>query len=188
MKQLSLFNLTLSFFALMLFWLVMSGMFEAPQLIQGVVSVGLVLAINYRLKQYKFFEDEMDDLKSLRFHYAIFYVFWLVWEIVKSGLYVASVILSKKMPIETYILKFRVDLPSAHARMILGNSITLTPGTLTIDIEDDLFTVHALTPKSFEGIIDGTMPDKVLRLFSTEDRNVIHDIQVLNQPEENQIR
>jgi multicomponent Na+:H+ antiporter subunit E len=184
MKKLSLLNLFLSFVALMIFWLIMSGKFQAMQIAQGVVSVVIVIAVNHRLKQHKFFEDELDDLSQLRFHYTPFYVLWLVVEIIKAGLHVANIIINPGKSIETYVLKFRVDLPSAHAKMILGNSITLTPGTLTIDISGDHFTVHALTPKSFEGITSDEMPKKVLKLFSTEDRPVISDIRIISNSDQ----
>lgn len=179
MKQLSVFNLFLSFIALMAFWLVMSGIYKPVQIGQGVISVLIVIAVNYRLKRYKFFEDEIDDLKELRFIFAPWYALWLVSEIIKAGFHVAHVIISPRKKVRTYLLKFRVDLPSAHARMILGNSITLTPGTLTIDIKGDEFIVHALTPKSFESISSDAMPRKVLKLFLNEDRQVVHDLRII---------
>lgn len=168
----------------MTFWLIMSGIYQPMQIAQGVVSVVIVIAINHRLKQHKFFDDEMDDLSQLRFHYTPFYLIWLVFEIIKAGLHVANIIINPNKTIETYILKFRVDLPSAHAKMILGNSITLTPGTLTIDITGNHFTVHALTPKAFEGITSDKMPKKVLKLFSTEDRPVISDVRILSRSDQ----
>jgi multicomponent Na+:H+ antiporter subunit E len=167
----------------MTFWIIMSGFFDWFHLALGVVSVSIVMAINYQLKQTRFFEDEMDDLKELRIHYAVYYLFWLIMQITISGIHVASVIIRPKMPIYPQIIKFRVDLPSAHARMILGNSITLTPGTLTIEIRDDQFTVHALTPKSFEGIVDESIPRRVLKLFTTEEHKVIHDIRIIDSQE-----
>ncbi|MEX0994707.1 MAG: Na+/H+ antiporter subunit E [Balneolaceae bacterium] len=180
MKQFSFINLALSFIALMIFWLVMSGHFDLIHISQGVVCAGIVIAVNYRLKQHKFFNDEMNDLGQLRFLRAFYYVFWLFIQIIQSGFQVAFVILRPNMPVNTHILKFSVDLPSTHAKMILGNSITLTPGTLTIDIIGDEFTVHALTPASFEGIVSDEMPRQVLKLFTKEDRNVIRNIQLIN--------
>jgi multicomponent Na+:H+ antiporter subunit E len=183
-KKLSIYNLTLSFISLMTFWFVMSGLFDWFHIILGVISVSIVMAVNYQLKQTRFFEDEMDDLKELRIHYAVYYVFWLIIQIFISGIHVASVILRPRMPIHPHIIKFRVDLPSAHARMILGNSITLTPGTLTIEIRDDQFTVHALTAKSFESIVDESIPGRVLKLFTKEEHQVIHDLRIYDAQEE----
>ncbi|MEX2601223.1 MAG: Na+/H+ antiporter subunit E, partial [Balneolaceae bacterium] len=136
--------------------------------------------VNHRLKQHNFFDDEMDDLKKLRPGRAFYYLFWLIYQILKSGFQVAFVVLRPGLPTKTQLMTFSVDLPSAHAKMILGNSITLTPGTLTIDIRGDMFTVHALTSASFDGIVSDEMPRQVLKLFSNEDRPVVRDIRFLN--------
>lgn len=170
----------MSFISLMTFWIIMSGFLDAIHLGMGVATVMGVMYINYRLKSHRFFDDDMNDIKELRFIYAVWYVIWLFGQIVLAGFHVVSVIIRPKMPIHTTLVTFRADLPSAHARMILGNSITLTPGTLTIDIEGDKFTVHALDDKSHEGITSDIMPRKVLKLFENNDRQVIKDVKIIN--------
>jgi len=184
MNKLSFFSLTMSFISLMVFWVIMSGFLEWFQLTLGVLSVVAVMVVNYKLKTHRFFEDDMNDLGELRFGRAIFYLFWMIGQIILAGIHVLFVIMRPKMPIETTMLRFKADLPSAHAKMILGNSITLTPGTLTIDIEGDQFTVHALDEKSYQGIVSDEMPRQVLKLFSTEDRQVISDIEITNEIKE----
>jgi multicomponent Na+:H+ antiporter subunit E len=168
----------------MLFWIIMSESLEILHLFFGVVSVASVLYVNHNLKSHRFFDDDMADLKELRFGRAVFYFFWMALQIIKAGFHVLAIIARPTMPLKTAIVTFRVDLPSAHAKMILGNSITLTPGTLTLDIQDDLFTVHALDNYSFEGIVNDEMPKQVLRLFSKEDRPVISDVKVIHQSTE----
>lgn len=163
----------------MIFWVIMSGFFDAIHLSMGVVSVVFVMVINHKLKVKQFFDDDVDVLDKLRFGRAIYYVFWLLWQIIISGFQVAAVILKPNMPVETSILKFKVDLPGAHAKMILGNSITLTPGTLTIDISDNKFTVHSLTPASMQGIISDEMPRQVLQLFEKTARPVVYDVEIV---------
>lgn len=180
MNKISFFSLSMSFISLMAFWIIMSGFLDAIHLGLGVATVVGVMYINYKLKSHRFFDDDMNDLKELRFFYAAGYVLWLLGQIVLAGFHVVSVIIRPKMPIHTTLVKFRADLPSAHAKMILGNSITLTPGTLTVDIEGDLFTVHALDDKSHEGITSDIMPRKVLNLFENSDRPVIKDVQIIN--------
>jgi len=176
MTKLSYFSLTMSAISLMIFWVVMSGFYDLIHLSMGAFSVALVIFTNYKLKTHRFFEDDMSDLKELRFHRAFTYVFWLLWQMLLSGFHVAKIIISPKMPVNFAMITFKVDLPSAHARMILGNSITLTPGTLTIDIVGNEFTVHGIDDKSFEGIINDQMPRQVLKLFLNEDRQVVSDI------------
>lgn len=163
----------------------MSGFLDAIHIGMGVVTVIGVLFVNHQFKAHRFFDDDMNDLKELRFFYAGWYVIWLLGQIVLAGFHVVSVIIRPKMPIHTVLVTFRVDLPSAHAKMILGNSITLTPGTLTIDIEGDKFTVHALDDASHEGITSDVMPRMVLKLFENVDRQVIKDIKIINMSKNN---
>lgn len=178
MHKLSYFNLTLSFISLMAFWLAMSGMLDFVHILFGVITVAGVMLLNYKLKTVHFFNDDMDDLRALRFWKAPLYVIWMLGQIIVAGFHVLKVICQPTMPIETTMVTFKVDLPSAHAKMILGNSITLTPGTLTIDIVDDTFTVHALDKSSYEGIVSDAMPKKVLQLFENTDRPVVSDIHI----------
>ena len=131
----------------------------------GIVTVVGVIFLNYKLKAYQFFDDDMDGLSKLRFHRAVFYLFWMIYQIILAGFHVLSVIMKPKMDTKPTIVTFRTNLPSAHAKIILGNSITLTPGTLTIDIEGDLFTVHALDEQSYSGIISDEMPRQVLKII-----------------------
>ncbi len=150
----------------------------------GVATVAGVLYINYQLKSHQFFDDDMNDLKELRFGRAVYYIGWMIVQIVIAGFHVLKLVLNPKMPIHTTILTFKADLPSAHARMILGNSITLTPGTLTVDIVDDTFTVHSLDDFSHESISNDTMPRQVLKLFEKEDRQVIKDLKIISGKKE----
>lgn len=184
MKQISYFSILLSFTGLMMFWLVMSGMLKPAQIGQGVISSVIVIAINYKLKSYRFFDDETDNPSHLRLFYVPWYLIWLLSEMIKSGIHVATIIIFRSNLVETSIVKFRADLPNAHAKMILGNSITLTPGTVTINITGDKFTVHALTNKSFEGIINDSMPRKILKLYEKSERQVIHDVQIINDADQ----
>lgn len=157
----------------------MSGYLDAIHLTMGVVTVISVLYVNYQLKAHRFFQDDMNDIQELRFGRAVYYIGWMIVQIVAAGFHVAFLIIRPKMPIHTTILTFNVDLPSAHARMILGNSISLTPGTLTIDIVGDTFTVHSLDSTSHESISSDKMPRQVLKLFEKEERQVIKDLKII---------
>lgn len=168
----------------MTFWIIMSGFLDAIHIGMGVVTVVGVLFVNHKLKAHRFFDDDMNDLKELRFGRAVYYVGWLFVQIVIAGFHVMIVILKPKMPIHTTILTFKVDLPSAHARMILGNSISLTPGTLTIDIVGDTFTVHALDNTTHESISNDSMPRQVLKLFIKEEHQVVKDLKIISRKSE----
>jgi len=178
MNKLSLYSLSLSFISLMLFWVVMSGSLDVVHIIMGILSVGIVMGVNYKLKVHHFFSDDMDDMKELRYFMAVKYFFWMIIQIIQSGFHVVSVIIRPSLPTKLSIVRFKTNLPSAHAKMILGNSITLTPGTLTVDIDGDYFTVHALDEASYAGIVSDEMPKQVLKLFEKEDRPVVSDIEI----------
>lgn len=180
MKSHSLFQTLLLFVGLMLFWLIMSGYFDLLHISFGLFSAAIVLFFFHSIRQHAFFEEEKIPLKGVRPLQFVLYLFWLVWEIIKSGIYVARVILRPSMPIEPSILTFKADLPGPYAKMLLGNSITLTPGTLTVDIEGDLFTVHALTRETMAGIVDDSMPKQVLKLYSKDDRPVISEVKIIH--------
>lgn len=162
----------------------MSGFFDVTHSIMGVISVGIVMAINYKLKSHAYFEGETDVIKDLRIFYMPWYFLWLLAQIVISGFQVAKILLSPSLPIETSIVKFKVNYPNPHCKMILGNSITLTPGTLTVDIRGDEFIVHSISPVSFEGIASDTMPQHVLKLFTNKMHPVVSDFEVLHSKEE----
>jgi multicomponent Na+:H+ antiporter subunit E len=63
--------------------------------------------------------------------------------------------------------------------VILGNSITLTPGTITLEIEEDVFLVHALMDISSTGIIDGSLPGQVAKLYEKEPGQVVGDVEII---------
>ncbi len=167
----------------MTFWVIMSGFLDFVHLGLGVLTVAGVMYVNYQLKTHRFFDDDMDDLSEVRFSRAVYYVFWMIIQIIVAGFHVVGIIVRRKMPIHTTMITFKANLPSAHARMILGNSISLTPGTLTIEIEGDMFIVHAIDNKSFEGISSDKMPREVLKLFQKEERQVVENLQIITRTE-----
>lgn len=184
MKSFSVQSPIVSFLTLMGFWYIMSGFFDLTHTLMGVFSVGVVMAINYRLKKHTYFEGETDVIKDLRFFYMPWYFGWLLLQIVVSGIHVAKILLSPSLPIKMSVVKFKVNYPNPHCKMILGNSITLTPGTLTVDIRGDEFIVHSISPVSFQGIASDEMPQKVLKLFTNEMHAVVTDFEVIHRKEE----
>ncbi len=184
MKSFSAQSLVVSFLVLMGFWYLMSGFFDVTHSLMGVLSVGIVMAINHRIKKHSYFEGETDVVNDLRFIYVPYYFIWLLVQIVISGIHVAKILLSPSLPIEPSVVKFKVNFPNPHCKMILGNSITLTPGTLTVDIQGDEFIVHAISPISFEGLASDEMPQQVLKLFTNEMHPVVSDFEVIHSKEE----
>ena len=97
------------------------------------------------------------------------YAFWLLWEILKANVYVLKLSLSPKLhqKIDPQIVRFKCDLKSEFAKYVLANSITLTPGTVTVQILDDEFVVHAISDETAKSL-PGSMEDKVRAIFDYE--------------------
>ena len=171
------------------FWLLLSGHYDFFHISMGVLSALLIVLLNLRLRKYYYFKEEISEtdakikglypsrLKLMRF--LFFYVPWLIWQIVIASLQVAYAVLRPKMPIDPSLVVFKTKLPNMGSKVILGNSITLTPGTITIQLTEDHFIVHALMDVSSTGIIDGTLPDQVAKLYEKKPGQVVTDVKII---------
>ncbi|HDQ14664.1 MAG TPA: Na+/H+ antiporter subunit D [Sediminispirochaeta sp.] len=124
-------------------WLLLTGSFAAEELIVG----GFVLALSLILfrRYYELFGGLRFSLKALALLPA--YLILFVWELIKSNIDVASRVLRPSLPINPGIVKVKTDLKSDVGKLVLANSITLTPGTLTIDVDDDFLYIHWIDVK-----------------------------------------
>ena len=150
---------------LVLLWLVFSGKYDPLHLGYGLLSIVLVTVMCRGLLVGPDDRPENEVLPRIAWGRAILYPFWLLWQILLANLQVAALIVHPRMPIAPVLLEFRSGLQSDLARVTLGNSITLTPGTLTVRIEDDLFLVHSLHPRLAGGLLDGSMQHQVAAAF-----------------------
>jgi multicomponent Na+:H+ antiporter subunit E len=157
-------------------WLLFSGHYDVFHIGAGVVSVGGVLLLNRALFGVRLYPGDVHRrIRPLR---VIAYAAWLVKEIALAGLHVARMVLDPRMPVDPAMLEFHAELPNAGAQVILGNSITLTPGTVTVDIEHGSFFVHALTDASTTSLVEGVMPRRVARLYEGEETGAISAVRV----------
>ena len=147
------------FFNLMLVWLLLSGHYNATLVSYGVLSCMTVVALMAHLQ----ILDEEALPAHLGFR-AFFYLPWLFKEILLSNLAVSKVILSPKLPIHPRILRVTASQKTHVGQVIYANSITLTPGTVTLDVRDGKLLVHALTTDSAEGLLSGEMDRRVALL------------------------
>lgn len=150
----------LVFVVCLAFWLLLSGHYSPFYVVLGVVSAAAVAWVN---------RDE-EDISGVvhALPRLVTYVPWLLKEIVIANLQVARIVLHPKLPIDPVVLRFTPALSSDLARTVLGNSITLTPGTVTLDLEGGEFAVHALTARAGRDLVEGAMPARVGVVF--EDR------------------
>lgn len=184
MRQIFVLKTVVQFVLLMGFWLLLSGHYDFFHVAMGVLSSVMIILLNLRLRRYYFFTDEVfktspitTPLNYLRF--VVIYIPWLIWQIIVASLQVAYVVLHPRMPIDPALLKFTTKLPTMGSKVILGNSITLTPGTITIQITEDEFLVHALMDVSSSGIVDGTLPGQVAKLYESKPREVVSGIKII---------
>jgi multicomponent Na+:H+ antiporter subunit E len=94
------------------------------------------------------------------------YLAWLLREIVKSAIDVGRVILDPKLPIRPQLIRVEASQRSELGQVIYANSITLTPGTISLDVRDNSILVHALTDGAAAGLASGEMNARVARLES----------------------
>ena len=184
MKRIFIIKTIAQFILLMGFWLLLSGHYDFAHISMGVGCSIVVIVLNLRLRRYYFYTDEIFktspltlSLNYLRF--VLFYIPWLIWQIVVASLQVAYVVLHPKMPIDPALVKFETKLPTMGSKVILGNSITLTPGTITLQVQDDDFLVHALMDVSSTGIIEGTLPGQVAKLYERKPKEVVTGIKII---------
>ncbi len=175
MKRINPRNIVLNFILMMAFWLILSGHFDFFHISLGVISVATVLWFNSKLRRYVFFPDNVQVKTNFKIFRFFYFLIFLVWEIITSSLRIAYLIIHPKMPIKTGIIKFRTNLPNMVSKVILGNSISLTPGTVTLHIEGDTFLVHALTNESDEAHIEHSLAVEVAKLYKTDVEQVVCD-------------
>ena len=141
-------------------WLLWSGHFKSPLLLSlGAVSVIVVLSICIRMG----IVDRESAPVELPLR-LLSYLPWLFWQIAKSNVEVARVILNPRLPISPRLIHVRAGQTGDVGRLIYANSITLTPGTVSIETEGELITVHALTAEAADGVLEGEMDRRVTRL------------------------
>jgi len=144
------------------FWILLSGKFDLFHLTLGVLSSALVSSLSTDILM---LDTKKNDRLAIAFRF-ICYIPWLLYQIVLSTLHVTFLALHPKMidKIDPTIVTFKTKLKSNIARVALANSITLTPGTITIRIEDDVFYVHAISRKAAAGL-PGEMEDRLAGIF-----------------------
>jgi multicomponent Na+:H+ antiporter subunit E len=181
MKKAFIKGTALQFLALGGLWLLLSGHFDAFHMGAGLFSALAVTLMHIRINRYLYYKKEIAGVHSLRLARLALYIPWLMWQIVLASLQVAYAVLHPRMPIDPALVRFKTKLPNIAAKVILGNSITLTPGTYTIRIRDDEFLVHSLMETSHSGIIDGSLPGQVAKLYGDKPSDVVTDVNIFHK-------
>lgn len=141
-------------------WLLFSGMFAPLLLGLGAISCILVTWVAHRMGLLTP-EPDSTRLHPLR---CIAYIPWFALQVAKSNIDVALRILVPSRGISPRVLRVPATQPSDLLRSVYANSITLTPGTISINVTDDVITVHALSREGAEELAGGEMDARVSAL------------------------
>jgi len=147
------------------FWLILSpGVTFQTILLGGAVS----LLVVYYSKDILFTTDEMPLYRFRHLVNMVRFIGILLVEIIKANIDVAKIVLNPKMPIRPQFIRVPMMLKNDMNKVIYGNSVTLTPGTLTVDIDETGFIIHALTDEAAEAMTDSFIETWVVRQEETE--------------------
>ena len=138
---------------LVAFWLLLSGMFTPFLMAAGVGSALAVTLICQRMDLI----DREGHPMHLVWPALLSYWPWLLKEIAKSGWDVTKRILDPRLPISPALIAFRPSQQTDMGLVIHANSITLTPGTISVEVEPNRFLVHALTQEGADGLAGSEM-------------------------------
>ncbi len=133
---------------LFLFWLVLSATFALHDIVLGAICSAFVAAISVALLG-RALDPHITPLVLLKL--PVFAV-RLTWEIVKANYDVAKIILDPRLPIDPRIVEYHTYLEGDLPRTVFSDSITLTPGTVTVELDDGLLKVHCLCPYHAQGL------------------------------------
>ncbi|MDW7671729.1 MAG: Na+/H+ antiporter subunit E [Bacillota bacterium] len=153
------------FTLLMAFWLILS-----PNITQQSVFIGLVvsfLVVMYS-RDILFDSTEMPLYQMSHLMNMLHFVGILLIEIVKANIDVAKIVLNPALPIQPQFIRVPMMLKNDINKVIYGNSVTLTPGTLTVDLTEEYFVIHALTDEAAAAMNNSFIEQWVLRLEESD--------------------
>ena len=156
------------FLLLLATWAVFSGKFDPFHLGLGALSSLIVTWLSQDL----LFKDREKGLagrlgEAIRF---IAYAFWLLWQIVLANVHVFKLAMTKEgeKEMSPRVVKFKTKLKTDFAKFVYANSITLTPGTITIQINGNEYLVHAISEAVEKDLLTGEMERRVAAVFEPE--------------------
>lgn len=146
---------------LVLFWTILSGTINWQHLLTGLLAS---LFITFFWGDYLLDEREGLPLTMRRISLIFIYVKDLIIEIIKANIEVVKIVLDPKLPISPCFVRYKISLNKTLSQVILANSITLTPGTLSTFLQGDEIIVHALTRDGAETIVDWRMHEELQKM------------------------
>ena len=153
------------YFLFFLLWIVFNGKVTMEIVILGLFISAAIYAFICKFMGYSIKKDIVIAKKSLL---VVKYILVLIWEIIKANIATIKMIFSTRYITEPVIVRFTTDLKTETAKVVLANSITLTPGTITVSLDGDEFVVHCLDKDFSEGLNDSIFVKMLLKLEKNE--------------------
>ncbi len=158
----------IEFIILFTFWVLFSEHYQLKYIIMGICASALATYLTH---------DFIYNLQSKTVKYdvklifptilnLILYTFWLILAIIKANIQIASIVIKPKMPIDPGFVQFETSLRRKVSLVTLANSITLTPGTITVELRNYMYLVHSLVRESAGDLETGLMQRKIGFVFS----------------------
>jgi len=151
------------FIVFIVFWTLLSGKLDRLHFGIGVgCAAGIAFLSLFPVNK----QPALKDILVFPVRILLFFIYslWLLWKIFLAALHVSLVVLNPARPINPKFIKHKTFLRGTGAKVIFANSITLTPGTITVDISGDEFTVHQLDDDSAGDIVSGNMEKQIKKL------------------------
>lgn len=149
-------------------WILFSGKFDGFHLGLGVISSLVVTWISHDLL---FHDRKMGFVARTRQVFAFLrYIPWIIWEVVKANLHVLKLATTSKgyQEMSPRVVTFETILKTDFAKFVLANSITLTPGTITMLIRGKVFHVHTMSQFLEDDLLTGSIEKKVAQVFEPD--------------------
>ena len=134
-----------------LLWIIYNGNITLEICVLGLIISAVIFAFTCKFADYSVRKELRIYKKALKF---LQYIFTLLLEIIKANFGVIHMILTQKEEIEPVLVTFQSDVETPTGRAFLANAITLTPGTITVSLEENEYTVHCLDESMAEGLDD----------------------------------
>lgn len=144
-----------------LLWVIFNGSFTLEIAVFGLIIAAAMFAFTCKFMDYSI-EREKQNIRNV--FRMISYLFLLIKEIIIANIAVIRLILTQKEEVEPRLVTFRTSLKTSAARAFLANAITLTPGTITVALEDEQYLVHCLDESMAEGIEDMEFQKRLSKL------------------------
>lgn len=148
----------------LIIWIIFNEKFNLEILLFGLVISAVVFAFVCRFMDYSV-KKELNFYRKLPG--MLGYVFVLIKEILVANLNVCHLILSEEEEIDPALVQFQTDMETPEGRAFYANAITLTPGTITVSLENDTYVVHCLDESMAQGIADAKM-ERMLHKLEAE--------------------